>query len=448
MRVAAETRARSGVSNAWQFAGIVLAVVFAASMWLCVNRVLVAHQLAQAAVLDVPRGNLSDLYPRWLGARELLLHHRDPYGADITREIQAGYYGRPIDPSRPNDPKDQQAFAYPLYVVFLLAPTVKLPFVAVQRGFFYLLVVVTAGSVLLWMRIIGWRTSVSQKVIWVVLVLGCFPAVQGLKLQQLSLLVGAIVAGSMAAVVRGHFVGAGILLAAAMIKPQLVVLLVLWLLIWVLGNWRERQTLMWSFLASMVVLVVGSTLLLPGWMGEFRSATAAYTRYTEGRSELELLLTPLWGKMASTLLVLVVLASVWGLRTANQRTAYFRWSMSLALAATLLVIPMSSPHYQVLLLPGLMLIVLSLSRLWNRGFGSRLLIFLMGISIVWPWLAALALVVALQFRAASEVLKYWLLPFLPFQTTIMSTLVVTAVLLTGRSVFMEALSKRGDLNTT
>src|SRR5205085_5192608 len=106
-----------------------------ASMWFYFQRVLIAFQTADAAARNRPRGNLSDLYPRWLGARELILHGRDPYGADVTREIQEGYYGRQLDATRPNDPKDQQGFAYPVYVVFLLAPTVWLPFSAVQAGF-------------------------------------------------------------------------------------------------------------------------------------------------------------------------------------------------------------------------------------------------------------------------------------------------------------------------
>ena len=109
--------------------------LLAAAMWLWVQQVAIPHQQAEAAELGTPRGNLSDLYPRWLGARELFLNRRDPYGADITREIQTGYYGRPIDPSRPHDPKDQQAFAYPVYVVLLLAPTVGLPFSIVQPDF-------------------------------------------------------------------------------------------------------------------------------------------------------------------------------------------------------------------------------------------------------------------------------------------------------------------------
>ncbi len=75
------------------------AVLCATGVWLYGNRVLIPHQVSDAAAHDRPRGNLSDLYPRWLGARELLLHGRDPYSAEVTREIQAGYYGRPLDAS-------------------------------------------------------------------------------------------------------------------------------------------------------------------------------------------------------------------------------------------------------------------------------------------------------------------------------------------------------------
>src|SRR5215467_6282693 len=128
-------------------------------MWFYIQHVLIPHQLTQAALNDIPRGNLSDLYPRWLGARELLLHHRNPYSPEITREIQSGYYGRPLDPTRPADPHDEQRFAYPVYVVFLLAPTIGLPFPVVATAFRWLLLLLTAGSALLWLRALRWKVS-------------------------------------------------------------------------------------------------------------------------------------------------------------------------------------------------------------------------------------------------------------------------------------------------
>src|SRR5205807_3730301 len=115
--------------------------------------------VADAAAHGKPRGNLSDLYPRWLGSRELLLHHSDPYSLELTQEIQTGYYGRPLDPARPNDPKDEQRFAYPVYVTFLLAPTIYMPFQTVQEGFRWLLVILTAATVPLWLRALTWRPS-------------------------------------------------------------------------------------------------------------------------------------------------------------------------------------------------------------------------------------------------------------------------------------------------
>src|SRR5579871_4371367 len=92
-----------------------LSILAAGSMWFFFQRVLIPYQQADAARHDRPRGNLSDLYPRWWGTHELLLHHRDPYSLEVTREIQAGYYGRVLNPARSGDPKDEQGFAYPAY---------------------------------------------------------------------------------------------------------------------------------------------------------------------------------------------------------------------------------------------------------------------------------------------------------------------------------------------
>src|ERR1700722_142116 len=142
--------------------GLALAVVASASTWFYVNRILRAQQIADAAAHSRPRGNLSDLYPRWLGARELLLHRRNPYSMEITREIQHGYYGRALDPTRADDPKDEQSFAYPVYVVFLLAPLIRIPFPAVLTAFYWLLALLTAGSIWLWLRVLRWRLPAAS----------------------------------------------------------------------------------------------------------------------------------------------------------------------------------------------------------------------------------------------------------------------------------------------
>src|SRR5262249_43830916 len=67
---------------------LLLAILCAAGTWGYVERVLIPYQIAEAAAHGRPRGNASDLYPRWVGARELLIHGRDPYSPEVTRDIQ------------------------------------------------------------------------------------------------------------------------------------------------------------------------------------------------------------------------------------------------------------------------------------------------------------------------------------------------------------------------
>ena len=396
-----------------RFYSVFAAVLMAAAMWIWAQKILIAHQQVQATAREIPRGNLSDLYPRWLGARELLLRGRDPYGPDITREIQTGYYGRPLDATRPNDPKDQQAFAYPVYVVFFLAPTVKLPFPLVQRVFLGLLVVLTAASIPMWLRALGWRTSSVGKFLWIVLALGCFPAVQGFKLQQLTLLVAGLLAAAFSALASGYFAAAGILLALASIKPQLVALPVVVLCVWSLGNWRERRRLVLGLGLTMLLLCAGGEVVLPGWIGKFRTASRAYLQYTGGgTSVLDVELTPTWGRLVAGILVAVLVYFAWRLRQTPVESREFGWLVGLTLATTLMVIPMVAPYNQMLLVPVFMVVVRGIRPLWRAGGLPRFFVVLTALSVFWPWVMAAALVAALLVVPAPMVQRAWVLPVL------------------------------------
>ncbi|MFZ1158214.1 MAG: glycosyltransferase family 87 protein, partial [Candidatus Sulfotelmatobacter sp.] len=254
----------------WQIAlWLVLALLAATSMWFYVDRILVTRQVADAAAHDRPRGNLSDLYPRWLGARELLLRHRNPYSNEVALEIQKGYYGRALDLSRPGDPKDRQGFAYPVYVVFLLAPLIGFSFHSVQLFFYWLLIALTAATVPLWLRALGWRPPPVVIAIAIALTLGSVPAVQGIKLQQLSLLVAALLAGSAACATSGFLFCSGAILALATIKPQLAWPMVLWLLGWAVSDWKARRRLVFGFVTIMGALLIAAEWVLPGWIKMF-----------------------------------------------------------------------------------------------------------------------------------------------------------------------------------
>jgi Glycosyltransferase family 87 len=389
---------------------LAISMMFCAGMWLYVSRVLVPQQREYAASHRIPRGNLSDLYPRWLGSRELLLHQRDPYSPEITREIQSGYYGRPLDPVLANDPHDQQAFAYPVYVTFLLAPTVKLPFAAVQQTFRWLLAGLTVLSVLLWLRVVRWRPSWATAAIAILLSLATFPAVQGIRLQQLSLLVASLIAGCIYLLTANQQILGGILLALATIKPQLALPLAAWLMLWSLSRFSLRWKFAASFAITFVALIVGGEFLLPGWIREFYAAIIAYRSYTRGGSILDQLAGPTAGVVLAVVVVIAVAFAGWRARKSSADTDddHFCWVTALVLAGTVVVVPGTAPYNQLLLLPGAFLLAWTWHDWMKVSPALRALRAIAAACVIWPWISVTALALTSFFTPAAE--RFWPIP--------------------------------------
>lgn len=424
----------------WQLAlWLALALLAATSLWFYVDRILVAHQVADAAAHDRPRGNLSDIYPRWLGAHELLLHQRNPYSDEVALEIQKGYYGRALDPSRPGDPKDRQGFAYPVYVVFLLAPLVGFSFHTVQLFFYWLLIALTAATVPLWLRALSWWPPPVVIAIAIALTLGSVPAVQGIKLQQLSLLVAALLAGSAACVASGYFLCGGAILALATIKPQLAWPMVLWLLGWAVSDWKVRRRLVFGFVTIMAALLIAAEWVLPGWIKMFLEAIRQYHQYTQNESVLDQLVNWALGSYGGDILAVVAcLASLrllWKLRREAPISDGFAGALAVVLSLTVLVVPMYAPYNQILLLPAILFLAREnfLARDLAQPEESRSvgpLSWAAGLALAWQWIASLGLS-ALWFVSRDAALSGWKAPF--YATFALPVLIFAAAMLAARN---------------
>src|SRR5712671_7261031 len=138
-------KARRTNGRLWRISLLVVLALCSFNMWFYWSRLPHLAHIAKTETDTISPKPLTDLYPRWYGTRELLLHNRDPYGVEVSRELQIAFYGRVLDPSRPREPRDQQRFAYPLYVVLLLAPTVDMDFHTVRIVFWWLLLAVTVA---------------------------------------------------------------------------------------------------------------------------------------------------------------------------------------------------------------------------------------------------------------------------------------------------------------
>ena len=379
---------------------LILSLVSAGSMAYYVADIWSANQPPQ----------FSDLYAPWWAAHELLLHGRNPYSPAVAHEIQTVIYGAPVTPSR-NDPSGiGGGFSYPPYASLPLWPLVYVPFPAAQKIFLFASTMVTALSLAIWVRIVRLRFKPVQWFITVVFVLGSFPALQAIKLQNLSVVASAMLALTLFLVAADHLVFAGALLAVSTFKPQFTITLVPWLLIWTCSDWRRRRSLAWSFLATMVLLISFSEWLTPNWIGDFLHVIRAYQQYTYGHSLLDVWFSPTFGPIVSAVLVLLAWALCWPHRYQPADSAKFVLVTSLLLAANVVVIPTLAPHAQLLLLPGFLCLLPGFAIAPKPQRFSRILRASAWMLLAWSWIAAVGLLLARTWFSAPALLRFWQVP--------------------------------------
>jgi hypothetical protein len=371
-----------------------------ATTWLYIHRILIPWAAAKALQGSELKAQMGDLYSPWVGTHELLLHRRNPYGQEVSHEIQRVLYGHAIQQIY-GEPGvgvvNEQRFAYPVYAVFLLAPAVYADFAQVQRWAPFALALLTAIGVLLGLDILhllSWEVAIAS----VLFTLSSPQIVQGLRLQQLALVVGFLLMASAWCVHKGHLVAAGVLLALSTIKPQMALLPLVWFILWAAGELSIRWRVLAGFGVTMAALVGGGELLLPGWLSYFFAGMAAYRKYFPTTSHLRLLLGDTLGIVASAFIVIWLLTFGWRNRKVARDSQRFALVVATFLMVTLLAFPLFTPFNQVLLiLPSLLVVSewATLSRLSRLTF----------ITIVsWPWItSAVLLLLRPLLNPASQV---------------------------------------------
>jgi len=359
-----------------------------------------SRQRDAANQMGGPYGFGGDFYPIWLTGRALIFHGTNPYTPEMTRAIQTGLFGRPMDPRRPADPPtDFRAFAYPLYVDLLAAPLLPFRFEAVRIVLGILLPALTGVGLVLWLHAFRLRLSAGALAVAIILFLVSYPVLEGLYAQQVGLLVGTAVAFAAASIVRGRMALAGVMLALASVKPQLVWLLVLGLLLWTAGDWTRRKGLAFGFFFTMAVLFVASQVVLPGWFGGWWHSMVGYSHYT-----LPPLAQLVLGRFLGTVVALGMLALAgaycWATRREPATSARFSLMVSFVLAVTVILEPTGGAVYDhVVMIPAILWLGFRRAEILNGSRPMRVLALVAVFAICWQWIVACGVAVLSLFSA-------------------------------------------------
>jgi hypothetical protein len=350
----------------------------------------------EAKHLAGPYTFCNDFYPIWLTSREWLDERRDPYSAAVTREIQIGLFGRPLDTRIPSDPPtDYRTFAYPAFTDLLFWPASEVPFPRLRVVWAVLLATLTAAGVFFWTRALSWRVGRIWLAIIVLLTLCSYPELEGLYAGQLGLVVGFLLAASLLALQRGRLLMAGMLMALTTIKPQMTLLAILYLLLWSVQDWRRRGRFSLAFFATILLLVGAALVVWPHWIQEWTGVILGYPRYAMPPLASVLLgssVGSLGGTVVLVAALVAALAIAWRYRTAAAGSYEFWLALSLLLAITAIaILPGQSVCDHIILLPGIFLLASRRQAEYSSPIFRALLI--LGIAVLlWPWVASLGLI--------------------------------------------------------
>jgi hypothetical protein len=406
---------------------LVLSLLVSGTAWLYMHRIL--DPWANFIHASEGTTQMGDLYSPWVGTHDLLLHRRNPYGPEVSHKIQMVFYGHVVSQTYGTPGValvNEQRFAYPIYAVLAMAPTIFVDFAEVQRWAPFALALLTAISVLFYLRILHWRLPWQGVTAAVLFTLSSPQIVQGLRLEQLAVVVGFLLTAGAWCVNKNHLATAGALLAYSTIKPQMALLPLCWFLVWAMGDWRNRWRLIAGFFATLAALIAAGEIILPGWLGYFFAGAAAYRKYFPTTSLLRLALGDTLGEILGGVIALGLLVLAWRNRKAAGDSQRFASTLAAFLIGTILAFPLFTPFNQVLLILPAMLVV----RDWKVLPQLSRLVCMVAMS--WPWiLSTVLLLFPPQLHSPNR------LPLLPSVMVSFVPLILPLVLMTRRNDRVE-----------
>jgi len=341
------------------FAGIIVLVllVFAGLVW--VNYRYTSQNEGQASFL-----------PRWIGFRLFLARGQSPYSEETTQEVQRMVYGR-----RAREGEDPKFFLYPFYSILVYAPFGMIRDPAVARAAWLAVLEVSlliTGA--LGLSLARWRPS---PVLWVILVLFSalwFHTIRPLASGNISIVITLLITASLFSIRSEHDVLGGFLLSLAMILPQMTIVLAIFVLVWAASN--ERWLIFWSFLGSLALMIIASSLLVPNMLLENLRQVLLYYNYARYSSPGGLFARSFPGighQIGWALTVFTAGILFWEWREARRKDfRWFLWVAYLTLTLTNFIGLFTSIEYHIAMYPALLLVLATWDERW--GTPGRVLI--------------------------------------------------------------------------
>ena len=315
----------------------------------------------QRFVAGSPGGN--DFLVHWVGTRSFLIDGVSPYSDSVALEIQRYAYGRPA-----RDGEHELRVAYPFYSVAVFAPfALVADFPTARAVWMTVLEVALIAFAIVNIRLTNWRPGLLVLAGYILFSLVWYHAVRPLINGNAVILVGLLVAGALLAIKNGRDELAGILLALSTIKPQVVVLVFLFILFWGLSH---RRWLLVGWMVGGVAFLTGvGMIFLPNWILQNLWEILRYPGYNPPGTIGAAFDTwmPAIGSrlgLAFTIVLAVLLLLEWR-SAAGKEFRWFLWTAALTLVVSGWIGIQTDPGNFIAMFPALVLIF----AIWDERWG-------------------------------------------------------------------------------
>lgn len=311
-----------------------------------------------------PGGN--DFLVHWVGTRALVTEGLNPYSDAVAEKIQTIAYGRPAQPG-----EHELRVAYPLYSVVVFLPFALVPdFTLARAVWMTVLEVGLFALVYLSLRLARWKVGPGMLALLLLFSLMWYHGTRPLINGNAVILVAVGLAAGFLALRAGADELAGVLFAFTTIKPQVVILVLAFVVFWAASRGRWR-VITWMF-GTVFLLAASAALLIPNWIVDNLREVIRYPSYNPPGTPRAAFIEwwPAWGSRVGWALTGVMALTLMIEWIANRRADFqgFLWTACLTLTAGQWIGIQTDPGNFVVLFPALVLVFSLLADRW-RTFG-------------------------------------------------------------------------------
>lgn len=324
----------------------------------------------------------TDFLVHWVGTKSLIEDGISPYSDETALQIQEMVYGRPAVAG-----EHELRVAYPLYSIIIFLPFAFVDDFNIARAAWMTLLEISLVLMsLLCLRIMRWRPGLVVLAVFFLFSITWYHAVRPLINGNAVILVALMLTGVILAIRARHEELAGVLLAFSTIKPQVVILITVYILIWAIA--RRRWKIVGWFFATLAILSASVALLVPDWILQNIREVLRYPGYnppgTPGAAFAEWLpgIGQRLGYALSAMVGLILLTEWFIHRKAENRA--FLWTVSLTLVLSQWSGIQTDPGNFIVVFPALVLLMKGLQDRWSAG-GGWVNVILMLVLLVGLW---------------------------------------------------------------